>query len=67
LLSNRLLVLELVADGVIRVLVVPRESFWTLPVRGGLFVVMATQYMQVTPRGMTLAIIGTRTKSLNAN
>ena len=49
LLSDRLLTLELFADGIIRVLVVPRELCWTLPVRAGLVVVMGTQYMQVTP------------------
>jgi antiviral helicase SLH1 len=47
--SDRLLTVELFVDGVVRVLVVPRELCWTLPVRAGLVIVMGTQYMQVAP------------------
>lgn len=41
------LILQLYADGVIKVLVVPREACWTLPVRAGLVVVMGTQYVKI--------------------
>ena len=44
--SDKLLVLELFADGVLRVLVVPRECCWTLPARAGTIVAMGTQYVQ---------------------
>lgn len=38
------LVLELFASGIVRVLVVPREACWTLPLRAPTVVVMGTQY-----------------------
>ena len=41
---DRNLMLELYADGVIRVFIVPRESCWTLPVRASVVVVMGAQY-----------------------
>ncbi|KAI9056561.1 Sec63-domain-containing protein [Trametes sanguinea] len=46
---DRLLMLELFADGLIRVLIVPREACWTLPVRATTVVVMGTQYVHVRP------------------
>ena len=47
--SDRLLTLELFADGILRVLVVPREMCWTLPVRASLVIALGTQYYQVGP------------------
>ncbi|KAI0352820.1 Sec63-domain-containing protein [Trametes cingulata] len=46
---DRLLMLELFAEGLIRVLIVPREACWTLPVRATTVVVMGTQYVHVAP------------------
>ncbi|CDO68689.1 hypothetical protein BN946_scf184652.g16 [Trametes cinnabarina] len=46
---DRLLMLELFADGLIRLLIVPREACWTLPVRATTVVVMGTQYVHVRP------------------
>ncbi|KAG5648692.1 hypothetical protein DXG03_000038 [Asterophora parasitica] len=44
---DRNLMLELYAEGIIRVLVVPRESCWTVPARATVVVVMGTQYVHV--------------------
>jgi len=44
--SDRVLMLELFAEGVVRVLLVPHESSWSLPVRASVVVVMGTQYAQ---------------------
>ncbi|KAI0832546.1 Sec63-domain-containing protein [Trametes gibbosa] len=44
---DRLLMLELYAEGVLRVLIVPREACWTLPVRATTVVVFGTQYVHV--------------------
>lgn len=44
---DRKLMLELYVEGIIRVLVVPRDSCWALPVRAACVVVMGTQYMYV--------------------
>ncbi|RPD67035.1 Sec63-domain-containing protein [Lentinus tigrinus ALCF2SS1-7] len=46
---DRLLMLELYAEGLIRVLIVPRDACWTLPVRAVTVVVMGTQYLYVLP------------------
>ncbi|KAG6832920.1 hypothetical protein H0H92_004804 [Tricholoma furcatifolium] len=48
---DRNLMLEMYAEGLIRVLVVPRDSCWTLPVRATVVVVMGTQYYQVGAEG----------------
>ncbi|TFK55802.1 Sec63-domain-containing protein [Heliocybe sulcata] len=45
--SDRALMLDLYADGIINVLIVPREACWTLPVRAAVVVVMGTQYFSV--------------------
>ncbi|KAG9057370.1 hypothetical protein FS842_007071 [Serendipita sp. 407] len=42
--ADRLLSLRLFAEGIVRVLITPRESCWTVPVRAGLVIVMGTQY-----------------------
>jgi antiviral helicase SLH1 len=44
---DRSLMLELYAEGTIRVLIVPRESCWTVPVRATVVIVMGTQYVYV--------------------
>ncbi|KNZ73815.1 Putative helicase mug81 [Termitomyces sp. J132] len=49
--SDRNLMLELYAEGLIRVLIVPRDSCWILPVRATVVVVMGTQYFHVEAEG----------------
>ncbi|KAJ7904375.1 Sec63-domain-containing protein [Mycena olivaceomarginata] len=49
--SDRTLMLELYAEGIIRVLIVPRDSCWTLPVRAAVVVVMGTQYAHAEVEG----------------
>ncbi|KAH9938549.1 Sec63-domain-containing protein [Fomitopsis serialis] len=46
--EDRSLMLELYAQGLVRVLIVPRDACWTLPVRAVTVVVMGTQYLHVT-------------------
>ncbi|KAJ7507670.1 Sec63 Brl domain-containing protein [Mycena galericulata] len=48
---DRNLMLELYAEGIIRVLLVPRESCWTLPVRAAVVVVLGTQYTAAAAEG----------------
>ncbi|KAF7968884.1 hypothetical protein HWV62_28912 [Athelia sp. TMB] len=48
---DRTLMLELYAEGIIRVLIVPRDSCWTLPVRAACVVVMGTQYVHMEGDG----------------
>ncbi|KAF7352893.1 putative helicase mug81 [Mycena venus] len=48
---DRMLMLELYAEGIIRVLIVPRDSCWTLPVRAAVVVVMGTQYAYAEAEG----------------
>ncbi|OSX59244.1 hypothetical protein POSPLADRAFT_1048584 [Postia placenta MAD-698-R-SB12] len=43
--TDRKLTLELYAEGMVRVLIVPREACWRLPVRAATVVVMGTQYI----------------------
>jgi len=45
--SDRLLMLELYTKRVLRVLVVPRDSCWSLPVHASVVLVMGTQYMHL--------------------
>lgn len=42
--EDRHLMMRLYAEGVLRVLIVPRESCWSVPVRAGVVVVLGTQY-----------------------
>ncbi|KAJ8086483.1 putative steryl acetyl hydrolase mug81 [Marasmius tenuissimus] len=51
---DRGLILQLYVEGLIRVLLVPREACWSLPVRAGVVVVAGTQYMQYTNEGQQL-------------
>ncbi|KAF9008935.1 Sec63 Brl domain-containing protein [Cyathus striatus] len=43
--NDRNVMLELYAEGIIRVLIVPRDSCWNVPVRAAVVVVMGTQYV----------------------
>lgn len=47
--SDAEITLRLFIEGVVRVLIVPREAAWTLPARAGLVVVMGTQYVVFRP------------------
>jgi len=47
--GDRNVMLELYAEGILRVLIVPRESCWSLPLRAAVVVVMGTQYTHVEP------------------
>ncbi|KAH8830852.1 Sec63-domain-containing protein [Flagelloscypha sp. PMI_526] len=49
--QDRTLMLELFAEGILKVLIVPREACWTLPVRAAVVVVMGTQYAFVEKPG----------------
>jgi antiviral helicase SLH1 len=49
--ADRALILQMYVEGIIRVLIVPRHSCWTLPVRGGVVIVMGTQYVFVGEEG----------------
>jgi antiviral helicase SLH1 len=42
-------ILRLYEDGIIRVLLVPRDACWDIPVRAPCVVVMGTQYVEVNP------------------
>ncbi|KAF8812579.1 Sec63-domain-containing protein [Phlegmacium glaucopus] len=44
--SDRNLMLEMYAEGFIRVLIVPRDSCWIVPVRAAIVIVMGTQFAQ---------------------
>ncbi|KAL1410863.1 putative steryl acetyl hydrolase mug81 [Vanrija albida] len=47
--SDLAIVLELFASGIVRALIAPRESCWTLPVRASTVVLMGAQYMRFNP------------------
>ena len=49
--QDRATILELYAEGVVRVLVVARDACWALPVRAAVVVVMGTQYYAVQEDG----------------
>jgi antiviral helicase SLH1 len=49
--QDRILLLELYTEGIIRVLLVPHIACWSLPIRAATVVVMGTQYLHVTPNG----------------
>ncbi|KAJ3723103.1 Sec63-domain-containing protein [Lentinula raphanica] len=49
--SDRGLMMQLYAEGLIRVLIVPREASWSLPVRAAAVVVMGTQYVHFGAEG----------------
>ena len=43
--KDRALILQMYIEGILRVLIVPRYSCWTLPVRAGVVMIMGTQYV----------------------
>ena len=43
--NDRALILQMFVEGIIRVLIVPRRSCWTLPVRAGVVIIMGTQHV----------------------
>jgi antiviral helicase SLH1 len=45
------IILQLFLEGVLRVLIVPREACWSLPVRAEVVIVMGCQYLQSGPNG----------------
>lgn len=47
--KDRSTILQLYVEGIVRVLVVPRDACWDLPVRATSVVVMGTQYVEVDP------------------
>ena len=49
--QDRATVLELYAEGVVRVLVVARDACWALPVRAAVVVIMGTQYYAIREDG----------------
>lgn len=49
--NDRNLMLEMFAEEIIRVLVVPKDSCWSLPTRAAVVVVMGTQYAHVEEAG----------------
>ena len=49
--QDRTLILQLYAEGIVRVLVVPHDSCWSLPVRAATVVVMGTQYLHLSADG----------------
>ena len=49
--QDRATILELYAEGIVRVLVVAREACWTLSVRASVVIVMGTQYFAVRNNG----------------
>ncbi|KAF8914047.1 Sec63 Brl domain-containing protein [Gymnopilus junonius] len=49
--KDRLLMLEMFTEGIIRVLIVPKDSCWSLPARAPVVIVMGTQYVHVEEKG----------------
>ena len=45
--KDKALILQMYVEGIIRVLIVPRQSCWSLPVRAGVMIIMGTQYVVV--------------------
>ncbi|CCM04831.1 uncharacterized protein FIBRA_07024 [Fibroporia radiculosa] len=56
--ADRTLILELYLEGLVRVLIVPRDSCWIVPVRAATVVVMGTQYLHVTEKERQLRDYG---------
>ncbi|KAF8974332.1 Sec63-domain-containing protein [Flammula alnicola] len=48
---DRILMLEMFAEGIIRVLIVPKDSCWSVPARAAVVIVMGTQYVHVEDQG----------------
>ncbi|KAI5119901.1 hypothetical protein M0805_003705 [Coniferiporia weirii] len=49
--SDRALMLELYAEDIVRVLVMPRDACWSVPFRSGVVIAMGTQYVRVDGPG----------------
>ncbi|KIP12663.1 hypothetical protein PHLGIDRAFT_97239 [Phlebiopsis gigantea 11061_1 CR5-6] len=49
--EDRVLLLELYVEGILRVLIVPHDSCWALPVRAATVVVMGTQFLHIASGG----------------
>ncbi|KAL4241461.1 Sec63-domain-containing protein [Abortiporus biennis] len=49
--QDKRVILEMYAEDVIRVLIVPKDACWSLPVRAATVVVMGTQYFHLSPGG----------------
>ena len=49
--SDRILMLEMFSEGIIRVLIVPKDSCWSVPARAPVVIVMGTQYVHVEEKG----------------
>lgn len=47
--NDRATILQLYLEGIVRVLLVPREACWDIPVRASCVVVMGTQYVELNP------------------
>lgn len=45
--ADRTLILQMYLEGIVRVLIVPKNYCWTLPVRAGVVIIMGTQYVVV--------------------
>ncbi len=54
--ADRILMLEMYAEGIIRVLIAPKDSCWNLPARGAVVIVMGTQYVHVDDKGASRQI-----------
>ena len=55
--SDRNLMLGMYAEGFIRVLIVPKDSCWTVPVRAAIVIVMGTQFVQTQEDSDTRQIL----------
>ena len=54
--ADRILMLDMFSEGVIRVLIVPKDSCWSVPVRAPVVIVMGTQYVHVGEDGASRQI-----------
>ena len=45
--GDRALMLQMFAEGIIRLLMTPKDSCWTVPIRAAVVIVMGTQYIQL--------------------
>ncbi|KAF9483938.1 Sec63-domain-containing protein [Pholiota conissans] len=54
--TDRILMLEMFAEGIVRVMIVPKDSCWNLPARAPVVIVMGTQYVHVEEKGASRQI-----------
>lgn len=50
--QDQAMMLSMFAEGIIRVLVAPKDTCWEIPVRANVVIVMGTQFTQPTQQGM---------------